>query len=255
MPLDMTRTVAGILALLVLACAACGGRHEPSLLVFAATSLKNALTEISEEYERRASVEVHISFGGSQEMAQQIVAGAPADVFVAAGESPLKYLQERNLVEEGDSRPILGNEVVVVMADHWPVADSLDFLHSKDVARIALADPRLAPAGAYAEEALRQMGLFEHLKHKYLYGKDVRAAMSYVSSGNADAAIVYRTDAAASSLRVVFAVPPKLHSQIVYPGAVLRGSAERDAAADFLDFLSGPEAAAVFQRFGFLEPR
>lgn len=250
----MTRNVAGILAILILACAGCGGRDEPSLLVFAATSLKNALTEVSEEYERRASVEVDISFGGSQEMAQQIVAGAPADIFISAGAAPLTYLLERKLVEEGDSRPILSNELVVVTTDQRPVVDSLDFLLYQDVERIALADPRLAPAGVYAEESLRQIGLFEPLKHKILYGKDVRAAMSYVSSGNADAAIVYRTDAAASSLRVVSPIPPKLHSPIVYPAAVLNGSDDHDGAVEFLDFLSGPEAAAVFRRFGFLEP-
>ena len=253
-PLDMTRNFAGMLAVLILACTGCGGREEPSLLVFAATSLKNALTEVSEEYERRASVEVDISFGGSQEMAQQIVAGAPADVFISAGPAPLAYLLERKLVEEGNSRPILSNELVVVTTDRWPVVDSLDFLLYSDVARVALADPRLAPAGAYAEEALKQIELFEPLKHKILYGKDVRAAMSYVSSGNADAAIVYRTDASASSLRVVYLIPTKLHSPIVYPAAVLRGADDHDEAVEFLDFLRGPEAGAVFQRFGFLEP-
>ena len=243
-----------MLAALTLACAGCGGQEERSLLVFAATSLNDALTEVSEEYERQASVEIDISFGGSQELAQQITAGAPADVFIAAGSAPMAHLLERKLVEEGDSRPLLSNELVVVTTNRWPVVDSLDFLSSQDVERIALADPRLAPAGAYAEESLKQIEIFEPLKHKILYGKDVRAAMSYVSSGNADAAIVYRTDASASSLRVVSPIPPKLHSPIVYPAAVLSGSDDYDEAIEFLDFLSGPDAGAVFRKFGFLEP-
>ena len=250
----MTRNVAVMLAVLTMACGGCGGQEERSLLVFAATSLKDALTEVSEEYERQASVEIDISFGGSQELAQQITAGAPADVFIAAGSAPMAHLLERKLVEEGDSRPLLSNELVVVTNDQRPVVDSLDFLLYRDVERIALADPRLAPAGAYAEESLRQIELFEPLKHKILYGKDVRAAMTYVSSGNADAAIVYRTDAAASSLTIASPIPPKLHSPIVYPAAVLRESDDHDEAVKFLDFLSGPEAAAVFRRFGFLGP-
>ena len=251
---DVIRNIATTLVALVLACSGCGGPEDQSLLVFAATSLKDSLTEVSEEYERRASVEVDISFGGSQALAQQIVSGAPADVFIAAGSAPLAHLLDRNLVDDGDSRHLLSNELVVVTTDQGIEFDSLDFLLSEDVERIALADPRLAPAGAYAEESLRAIGLFEPLKDKILYGKDVRATMSYVSSGNADAAIVYRTDAAASALKVASPIPPKLHSPIIYPAAVMNGSDDRDAAAEFVDFLSGPEAAAVFRRFGFLEP-
>lgn len=248
------RRAVGILAVLALAGLGCGNHSDRPLLVFAATSLKDALTEVSEEYERREPVEIEISFGGSQELAQQIVVGAPADVFISAGAAPVAYLLERSLVNEDDSRPLLGNELVVVTKDEWPVVESLDFFFSNDVERIALADPRLAPAGAYAREALRAIEYFELLKHKMLYGKDVRAAMSYVSSGNADAAIVYRTDAAGSSLKVVSTIPPMLHSPIVYPAVVLNGSDDREAATKFLDFLSGPEGQAVFRRFGFLEP-
>ena len=250
----MMRIAVGILAVLALAGLGCGNHSDRPLLVFAATSLKDALTEVSEEYERREPVEIEISFGGSQELAQQIVVGAPADVFISAGAAPVAYLLERSLVNEDDSRPLLGNELVVVTKDEWPVVESLDFFFSNDVERIALADPRLAPAGAYAREALRAIEYFELLKHKMLYGKDVRAAMSYVSSGNADAAIVYRTDAAGSSLKVVSTIPPMLHSPIVYPAVVLNGSDDREAATKFLDFLSGPEGQAVFRRFGFLEP-
>ena len=250
----MMRRAVGILAVLALAGLGCGNHSDRPLLVFAATSLKDALTEVSEEYERREPVEIEISFGGSQELAQQIVVGAPADVFISAGAAPVAYLLERSLVNEDDSRPLLGNELVVVTKDEWPVVESLDFFFSNDVERIALADPRLAPAGAYAREALRAIEYFELLKHKMLYGKDVRAAMSYVSSGNADAAIVYRTDAAGSSLKVVSTIPPMLHSPIVYPAVVLNGSDDREAATKFLDFLSGPEGQAVFRRFGFLEP-
>lgn len=250
----MMRRAVGILAVLALAGLGCGNHSDRPLLVFAATSLKDALTEVSEEYERREPVEIEISFGGSQELAQQIVVGAPADVFISAGAAPVAYLLERSLVNEDDSRPLLGNELVVVTKDEWPMVESLDFFFSNDVERIALADPRLAPAGAYAREALRAIEYFELLKHKMLYGKDVRAAMSYVSSGNADAAIVYRTDAAGSSLKVVSTIPPMLHSPIVYPAVVLNGSDDREAATKFLDFLSGPEGQAVFRRFGFLEP-
>ncbi len=251
---DLLRLVVGLLAASILACAGCADGEDRSLLVFAATSLKDALAEVSEEYERRSSVEVDVSFGASQTLAQQIVGGAPADVFISAGHAPLAYLLEKNLVDEEDSRPILSNRLVVVTADPRPAVASPDFLFSKDVERIALADPRLAPAGVYAEQYLRSAEIFDPMKRKILYGKDVRATMSYVSSGNADAAIVYRTDAAASSLNVAFPIPTELHSPIVYPAAVLKSADDREAAAEFMDFLSGPEAAAVFRKYGFLEP-
>ena len=240
-------------AALILALVACGG--ESDLLVFAATSIRDPLMEVSERYESESGVNVDLSFGASQSLAQQIASGAPADAFISAGAAPVDFLAERGFTSNDDALRLLGNELVVVTPDGGGAIDSLQSLTSDAVERIALADPDLAPAGAYAKEALSSAGIWDGLRNKLLLGKDVRAAMTYVEVGNADAGIVYRTDALSSdSLRIVHAVEPALHSPIVYPAVALSDSSNQEEVSRYLDYLSSEEAISVFRRFGFSDP-
>ena len=243
-----------LVAAVCLALVACGG--EKDLLVFAATSLRDPLTEVSEHYESENGVNVNLSFGGSQSLAQQIASGAPADVFMSAGIGPVHFLEQRALASIPDSRSLrlLSNELVVVTRDESGGLDSLKSLTSDAIERIALADPALAPAGAYAEEALRSAGVWDRLRDKILLGKDVRAAMTYVAVGNADAGIVYRTDALSSdSLDVAYSVDPALHSTIIYPAVAVNGSSNSGDASQYVEYLSSEEAISIFRRFGFSE--
>ena len=243
-----------LVAAVCVALVACDG--EEDLLVFAATSLRDPLTEISERYERESGVNVNLSFGGSQSLAQQIASGAPADVFISAGIGPVHFLEQRGLASIPDSRSLrlLSNELVVVTRDESGGIDSLKSLTSDAIERIALADPALAPAGAYTEEALRSAGVWDRLRDKILLGKDVRAAMTYVEIGNADAGIVYRTDALSSdSLEVAHSVDPALHSTIIYPAVAVNGSSNTGDASEYIEYLSSEEAISIFRRFGFSE--
>ena len=244
-------------ALAVAACLtliACGGERD--LLVFAATSLRDPLIEVSERYESESGVNVNLSFGGSQSLAQQISSGAPADVFISAGRGPVDFLEEKGLgsIPDSHSLRLLSNELVVVTRNRSGEIDSLDSLASDTIERIALADPDLAPAGAYAEEALRSAGVWDDLQSKLLLGKDVRAAMTYVEVGNADAGIVYHTDALSSdSLEVGYSIDPELHSTVIYPAVSVNGSSNTRDASEYLEYLSSEEAISVFRRFGFSE--
>ncbi len=247
------KLAAALAAPLFLSLLACGGERE--LLVFAAVSLRDPLTEISERYERRAGLTLNLSFGGSHSLARQIAAGAPADVFISAGDPPLKFLVENELVENSGARPLLGNQLVIVVPGDSGQIDSLESLASDAIERVAIADPALAPAGAYAEEALRATDVWNPLRDRLLMGKDVRAAMSYVAIGNADAGIVYRTDALTSdSLKIAHSIEPLLHSPVIYPAALVKGTSNPGDAAAYLDFLTSEEAISVFRRFGFTDP-
>ena len=242
-----------LVAISLLALIACGGERD--LLVFAATSLRDPLTEVSRKYEEDSGVSVDLSFGASQSLAQQIASGAPADVFISAGTAPVEFLEERNITSNDGALRLLGNELVVVMLEEGEEIRSLGSLTSNSIGRLALADPSLAPAGAYAREALQSEGVWDGLQSRLIYGKDVRAAMTYVEVGNADAGIVYRTDARSSdSLDVVHTVAPTLHSTIVYPAVAINDSSNREDIADYLDFLSSGETIDVFRRFGFSDP-
>ena len=242
-----------LVATVCLALVACGG--EEDLLVFAATSLRDPLIQISERHESESGVNIALSFGASQSLAQQIASGAPADIFISAGAAPVDFLEERGLISNDDTRRLLGNELVVVALDESGETDSLHSLNSDLIERLALADPVLAPAGAYAKEALLSEGIWDGLQSKLLIGKDVRAAMTYVEVGNADAGIVYRTDALSSdSLHVVHTVKPTLHSPIVYPAVAVNGSSNQEEVLEYMNFLSSDESVAIFHGFGFSDP-
>ena len=233
----------------------CSPGSEPErLLVFAATSLINAIEEIRPAFQEKEGIELAVSYGGSQMLAQQIVQGAPADLFISAGEGPVGLLAGRDLTD-GGARSLASNDLVVVSRMAGTPLESIEDLASGLVGRIAIADPDLAPAGAYARESLVNLGLWESLADKLVLSPNVRVALAYVEAGNADAALVYRTDAMASNgLRVLDIVPADSYSTVVYPAVLIRGSGGRERAELFLDHLQTPSVREVFLRYGFLPP-
>ena len=238
--------------LLVVPLLACDS-SEDEILVFAAASLRDALEEVGDDFHQARGVRVRFSYGGSVAMAQQLVCGAPADLFLSAGPGPMDALEREGLLTPGTRVDLLGNALVVVAeeGDVAALSDPQDLL-SPDVRRIAVADPQLAPAGAYAREALQSLGLWASLEPKLVMGANVRTVLEYVDSGNADAAVVYASDASISpDLRVLWTFAPETHSPVVYPVAVLREAVAPDVARLFREFLLGAEAGEVFDRSGF----
>jgi molybdate transport system substrate-binding protein len=227
-----------------------GGRPRPELLVFAAASLTDALDEIGARYEARTGVRVLFSFAGSNALARQIQAGAPADVFVSANLDRMDELENAGLVRPADRVVLLSNRLVVVVA---PASDLVvtapeDLVSAR---RLALGDPAAVPAGIYARRWLERRGVWECLRERVVPTLDVRAALAAVESGAAEAGIVYRSDVAiARRVRVAFEVPADEGPHIVYPAAVLASSKAPDAR-HFLEHLGSADARAVFIRLGF----
>jgi molybdate transport system substrate-binding protein len=242
------------MALATIAAAACsaGPDDRDELLVFAAASLGDALTEVEVEFE--AEIRIAINYGGSQMLAWQISKGAPADVFISAGEFPVRALAEEGLIE---AKPVslLANKLVVVTRANDLQIETMEQLATSAMERIAIADPELAPAGAYAKESLISLGLWERLEGKLVIGTDVRATLVYVQTGNADAALVYETDAAsASDLRALDIVPADSYSPVVYPVVIVARSENKDQAAEFVELLLSDRARKIFLRHGFALP-
>ena len=238
---------------LMLGSASCTDGADEPILVFAAASLTDPLTELAGRFEDETGIKSDLNFAGSNALARQIVAGAPADLFLSAGASPVDLLVEEGLASESDIRELLGNELVVVTGPDAGSVNSLDSLLDDNVARVAIVDPGLGPAGRYAEQALRSDGAWDALLSKAVLASDVRAVLSYVEAGNADAGIVYRTDAATvPELRVAFAVPSDLHAPIRYLGVVPVEADRSDAASRMLEFLVSEAASDEFGKFGFL---
>lgn len=223
------------------------------LTVFAAASLTNVLQAIGEDWQRAGGEELVFNFGASSALALQIAAGAPADLFFSADEAKMKQLGSQGHLIRGSRRSLLSNTLVVVVArdSSLELASPQDLLASVKV--LAIAEPRTVPAGIYAREYLEKVGVWAGLAARVVPVDNVRAALATVEAGNADAAIVYATDAAISQkVRVAFSVPVEEGPEISYPVALVAGTENEVAARRFMDYLSSEEAKATFRRFGFL---
>lgn len=227
--------------------------QQTPLTVSAAISLSNALQEVKSLYQSsQPNVNITYNFGASGALEQQIEQGAPVDVFFSAAAKQMNALQQKNLLLPGTRRNLLTNRLVLITPRNGAVLDSFRDLTRSQVKKIAIGEPRSVPAGQYAQEVLTNLKIFATLKPKFVYGSNVRQVLSFVETGNADAGIVYATDAKqAQSVRVGPTAPENLHSPIVYPVAVLKDSRNAAAAKDFVQFLSSSQARGVFQKYGF----
>ena len=218
------------------------------VLVFAAASLTESLEEIGKACEAKTGTDVRFSFGASSDLARQIQAGAPADVFFSADAARMDVLEKAGIVRHADRREFLSNQLVVVV----PNSSSLRVAGARDLARLprlALADPEAVPAGIYARKWLEAEGVWGQVRPKLVPTLDVRATLAAVASGAVEAGIVYRTDSAISNkVRVVFVVTNG--PAIAYSVARL-ASSKSSAARRFVDFVAGAEGRAVFERRGF----
>ncbi len=233
----------------------CGGDDREEILVFAAASLTDVMSELGQRFAEAEGVKVSFSLGGSASLAQLIIRGAPADVFLSAGHQPVDRLEERGLFAPGTRTNILSNELVAVGATAESARlgiSSVEDLATADV-RVAIADPDLAPGGNYAREALRNLGLWERLEPRLIFASDVRVALGYVDTGNADVGIVYRTDVRVhEDLEILATIPKDSYPPVVYPGGVVARSPLVDVGARFLQYLRGEEAKKTFREYGFV---
>ncbi len=230
------------------------GVSAAEVTVFAAASLSDSLKELSPVYTKATGDTLRFNFGASGSLARQIQSGAPADVIVSADELRVDQLAQAGLIATGTRRTILANLLVVVVTAEGgaPVA-ALPDLAKADVKRIAIGEPATVPVGTYTKAHLQKLGLWAQVSGKCVPLDNVRAVLAAVEAGNADAGFVFRTDALISKkVRIAVTVPLREGPQITYPAAALRDATEPAAAAKFVAFLVGPEAQAVFAKYGFL---
>jgi molybdate transport system substrate-binding protein len=224
------------------------------ILVSAAASLRDALTEVGSAYRSSRKRDVRFNFGASSDLARQIEEGAPADLFFSADLQKMDQLDRKGLIEPGSRQNVLSNQLVIVVAlDAKLTLRSPQALALPEIRRIALAQPSSVPAGVYARRYLESEGLWERVKEKIIPTLDVRAALAAVESGNVEAGVVYKTDAAISpKVRVAYEVPVDKGPRIVYPVAIVRESRNKDLAQDFLRFVISQNGQVIFKKFGFL---
>jgi molybdate transport system substrate-binding protein len=241
---------------LLLATASAAQAQEATLSV--AVSMKDAIEELGRRFmAARPGVTLRYNFGSSGELQKQIEAGAPVDLFVSAAQRQMDELETKGLIAAATRRVFARNALTVVKpADaKTDIAKPSDLLDRR-VARIVVGNPKTVPAGQYAEESLKAIGLWDKLHPKLVFAENVRQALDYVARGEVDAGFVYTTDAASRRQQVKEAFRPAedTYRPVLYPVAVVAGAKQAAIAHAFLDLLMSGDGQAVLGRFGFLTP-
>ncbi|MDP3427994.1 MAG: molybdate ABC transporter substrate-binding protein [Humidesulfovibrio sp.] len=249
------KLVLGALVLALLLSAPAAPAQAEDVLVSAAGSLTNAFDVLKKTFEAaHPGVTVVTNYGASGALLKQMESGAPVDVFASADQKTMDQAVAKKLVNEATRRNFVRNGLVLIV----PLDSKLALAGERDlarpgVARIALGNPEIVPAGRYAKESLELAGMWGGLTQKYIFGNTVRQVLDYVARGEVDAAIVFSTDAmqARAKVRVVKELATK--TPALYPVAVTT-SGTKPAARAFVDFLLSAEGQRILGTFGFKKP-
>ena len=225
------------------------------VVVFAAASLKNALDDIAGQWQRATGKKAVISYAASNALIKQIEQRAPADIFISADIDWMDYGQQKNLIKPDSRFNLLGNRLVLIAPKDSTIRANIqpdfDLAALLKGGRLAMGLVDSVPAGKYGKAALEKLGVWDSVKDKIAQAESVRAALLFVSRGEAPLGIVYQTDAAADpSVKIVGTFPEDTHPPIIYPIALTKESTNADAQT-FLNYLHSPSARAVFERQGF----
>lgn len=223
----------------------------PSIIVFAAASLTDVLPRAAEAWEVKTGAHATLVFDASSRLAKQLEGGAPADLFVSADAQWMDWSVEHALVRPESRRDLLGNTLVLVVPSGSKfVPSNASDLADARVEHLALAGENV-PAGRYARAAFTSLGAWDAVASRVVYGDSVRTALGWVARGEAQAGVVYATDARVEpGVNVAFTFPATSHPPIVYPGAVTSRAAHADEAASFLTFCAG-DGRGMFEDAGF----
>ena len=226
------------------------------LNVFAAASLKNALDAVSASWKADTAKEATLTYAASNALAKQIEAGAPADVFVSADLTWMKYLIDKNLIAKSSDVQLLGNEIVLVAPKdskiELKIENGFKLADAVGDGKMAMANVDSVPAGKYGKAALETLGVWTSVEGKVAQSENVRAALKLVDLGEAPLGIVYATDAKAdAAVKVIGTFPVGSHAPIIYPAGIAAASKNADAA-EFLKYLRSDKAKAIFVAQGFV---
>jgi molybdate transport system substrate-binding protein len=229
--------------------------QEKSLVAFAAASLKNAVDDVNAAFTRATGIKTVVSYAATPALVKQIEQGAPADVFLSADVEWMDYAAEKKLIKSDTRVNLLGNRLVLIAPkdsklENVAIGPGFDIAKLAGDGRIAVADVRAVPAGRYAKAALQALGAWAGAEKKLAQAENVRAALSFVSRGEAPVGIVYATDAKVDpGVKMVGTFPEGSHPVVTYPVAATANA--RAEAGRYLNFLRTPAARSIFEAYGF----
>jgi len=245
----------------VLFLASCGSNEDATdsssgeLLVAAAASMQPALDEMAPQFEESTGARVTFSYGATVALAQQIEAGLPADLFVAADVENVDRLREKGLlIDDTQQVYAIGRLALASSTKAGVTVSELEDLLQPETQKVSIADPEHAPYGRAAEEALKNAGLWDEVKPKLVYGQNVNAATEYVRSGNAEAGLVALSLVINEPTVTYVTVDESLHQPIEQALAVVEDTKNEELARRFVAFVRGAKGRAVLEKYGFVVP-
>lgn len=230
------------------------GRANEVLTVAAAADLQFAFTDIGRLFQEETGARVTFSFGSSGTLAQQIENGAPVDLFASADEEYVERLISRGFALPGSATQYaLGRIALVTYRGSNLTLSGLDDLLRPEVRKVSIANPEHAPYGRAARQALTNAGLWERVQPKLVYGENVRQALQFVETGNAEAGIVAVSIADVPEVSHVV-LDDALYQPLEQTMVIVKGAKQEGLARDFIGFVNGPKGRPVMQQYGFLLP-
>jgi len=232
------------------------GASAAELIVSAAASLTNSFAELGKAYqEAHPETTVVMNFAGSGTLLQQIDRGAPVDVFASADEVTMNRAQSKHLILDSSRVDFAHNALVLITpSDSSLQISRLDDLKSRKIHRIAISNPDSVPVGRYSRQVLKEAGLWDVLKPKYINTQHVRQSLDYVARDEVDVGFVYATDAAVMPDKVRVARKIPTVTPITYPIAIVADSRKQNEARRFIDFVRSAQGKSILQRAGFDTP-
>lgn len=230
-----------------------GVSAKESLRVYAASSMTNVVTEIAQQFERQHNIEVITVFAGSSSLARQLVNGAPADVFISANRKWMDYLIDSDIVTSDAVKNLVENKLVLVapkgIAQPFDLSNLSKWEDALVGGRLAIGMPNAVPAGIYAKQSLKSLGIWNWIEKSLAPSNNVRVVLALVERQEVPLGIVYQTDARLSKKVDTLAVlPEQSHQPIVYPMASLN---DKSYTREFIGYLQSEQSQALFSKYGF----
>ncbi|MGC5328645.1 molybdate ABC transporter substrate-binding protein [Brevibacillus sp. SYSU BS000544] len=228
--------------------------NERKITVAAASDLTHAFTEIGQVFEKKTNSKVVFTFGSTGSLATQIENGAPFDVFAAANITFVDNLKKKGKVIPDTQQLYAQGRIglAVPIKSTYQVRELKDLLDPQ-IKKIAIANPEHAPYGMAAKQALEKAGLWEKVKDKLVFGKNISETLTFVLTGNAEAGIIAQSIAKEDEVTFQL-IDPSMHKPLNQSIAVIQGTKEEELARQFITFVNEPESRKIMQKYGFAPP-
>ena len=226
------------------------------LMVFAPASLKDSLNEVLLLYKKEKSIEIKEVYLGTAQLAQQIKNGAEPDFFISANMEWMNHLEERALVLKNYTYVLLSNSLVAITNnENYNKMNHDYFKNIKETflntnTRISLAMVDAVPAGIYAKEYFKNIGIWNKIKKNVANSPNVRSALSFVSRGDLEYGVVYKSDALVDNrVKIIYELDPALYSKVEYPITILN---KKNDTLHLYNFFMKNKALSIFKKWGFI---